>query len=154
MVETGDFVMRSRWHLVVLLIIRAAFGQQSGEFSCLDPKLPPDRRAAELVARMTLEEKVLQMQSAAPSIPRLGVPSYNWWNEALHGVAQGRATVFPQAIGIAATWDTDLMYRVADIISTEARAKYHDVPFVAETPLPGEMEKIIFLSIGSAITVR
>ena len=75
---------------------------------------------------MTLEEKVLQMQSTAPAIPRLGVAAYNWWNEALHGVAQGRATVFPQAIGLAATWDTDLMHRVADIISTEARAKYND----------------------------
>jgi len=75
---------------------------------------------------MTIEEKVLQMQSSAPAIPRLGVAAYNWWNEALHGVAQGRATVFPQAIGLAATWDTDLMHRVADIISTEARAKYND----------------------------
>ena len=75
---------------------------------------------------MTLEEKVLQMQSTAPAIPRLGVAAYNWWNEALHGVAQGRATVFPQAIGLAATWDTDLMHRVADVISTEARAKYND----------------------------
>ena len=75
---------------------------------------------------MTLEEKVLQMQSTAPAIPRLGVPAYNWWNEALHGVAQGRATVFPQAIGLAATWDTGLMHRVADVISTEARAKYND----------------------------
>ena len=75
---------------------------------------------------MTLEEKVLQMQSTAPAIPRLGVPAYNWWNEALHGVVQGRATVFPQAIGLAATWDVDLMKRVADAISTEARAKYHD----------------------------
>ena len=54
------------------------------------------------------------MQSTAPAIPRLGVPAYNWWNEALHGVAQGRATVFPQAIGLAATWDPDLMHRVAD----------------------------------------
>src|SRR5690606_34412082 len=63
-----------------------------------DPKLPPERRAADLVRRMTLEEKVLQMQSTAPAIERLGVPAYNWWNEALHGVMQGRATVFPQAI--------------------------------------------------------
>jgi beta-glucosidase len=77
---------------------------------------------------MTLEEKVPQMQSTAPAIPRLGVPAYNWWNEALHGVAQGRATVFPQAIGLAATWDPDLMHRVADIISTEARAKYNATP--------------------------
>ena len=75
---------------------------------------------------MTLEEKVLQMQSTAPAIPRLKVPAYNWWNEALHGVTQGRATVFPQAIGLAATWDTALMHRVADVISTEARAKYND----------------------------
>jgi beta-glucosidase len=75
---------------------------------------------------LTLEEKVLQMQSTAPAIPRLGVPAYNWWNEALHGVMQGRATVFPQAIGLGATWDTALMRRVADAISTEARAKYND----------------------------
>jgi len=91
-----------------------------------NPDLPPEQRAADLVARMTLEEKVLQMQSTAPAIPRLGVAAYNWWNEALHGVAQGRATVFPQAIGLAASWDTDLMHRVADAISTEARAKYND----------------------------
>ena len=102
------------------------FGQQPTNVPYLDPNLSPERRAADLVSRMTLEEKVLQMQSTAPAIPRLGVSAYNWWNEALHGVAQGRATVFPQAIGLAATWDTDLMVRVADIISTEARAKYND----------------------------
>jgi len=76
---------------------------------------------------MTLEEKVLQMQNGAPAIDRLGVPQYDWWNEALHGVARaGYATVFPQAIGLAATWDTKLMYQVADVISTEARAKHHE----------------------------
>jgi beta-glucosidase len=104
----------------------ASFGQPPGHAPDQDPSLSPERRAADLVSRMTLEEKVLQMQSTAPAIPRLGVPAYNWWNEALHGVAQGRATVFPQAIGLAATWDTGLMHRVADIISTEARAKYND----------------------------
>jgi beta-glucosidase len=104
----------------------ASFAQQPSHAPYLDPDLPPERRAADLLSRMTLEEKVLQMQSTAPAIRRLGVPAYNWWNEALHGVAQGRATVFPQAIGLAATWDTDLMGRVADIISTEARAKYND----------------------------
>jgi beta-glucosidase len=104
----------------------AAFGQQPSRAPYLDPALSPERRAADLVSRMTLPEKVLQMQSTAPAIERLGVPAYNWWNEALHGVAQGRATVFPQAIGLAATWDTELMHRVADVISTEARAKYHD----------------------------
>jgi beta-glucosidase len=67
------------------------------------------------------------MQDVAPAIQRLGIPAYNWWNEGLHGVARsGNATVFPQAIGLAATWDTDLVHRVADVISTEARAKYND----------------------------
>ena len=64
------------------------------------------------------------MQNTAPAIARLGIPPYDWWNEALHGVARaGRATVFPQAIGLAATWDTDVLHRVSDVISTEARAK-------------------------------
>jgi beta-glucosidase len=108
------------------LTASVSFGQPPDRAPYLDPSLPPERRAADLVSRLTLEEKVLQMQSTAPAIPRLGVAAYNWWNEALHGVAQGRATVFPQAIGLAATWDTDLMHRVADIISTEARAKYND----------------------------
>ncbi len=87
----------------------------------------PEKRAADLVSRMTLEEKVGQMQNTAPAIPRLGIPAYDWWNEALHGVARaGLATVFPQAIGLAATWDTNLEHEIADTISTEARAKYND----------------------------
>jgi beta-glucosidase len=92
-----------------------------------DPDLPVEARVADLVGRLTLEEKVGQLMHAAPAIPRLGIPAYGWWNEALHGVARaGRATVFPQAIGLAATWDTSLMHRVAGAISTEARAKYHE----------------------------
>src|SRR5690242_21933889 len=87
----------------------------------------PEQRAAELVRQMTLEEKVGQMQNSAPAIPRLQIPAYDWWNEALHGVARaGLATVFPQVIGLAATWDTRLERRMADVISTEARAKYND----------------------------
>jgi beta-glucosidase len=87
----------------------------------------PEERAADLVSRMTLEEKVSQMQNAAPAIARLDIPAYDWWNEALHGVARaGLATVFPQAIGLAATFDTALEHRIADVISTEARAKYND----------------------------
>jgi len=93
----------------------------------LDTSLSIEQRVDDLVSRMTLEEKASQMQDVAPAIPRLGIPAYNWWNEALHGVARsGHATVFPQAIGLAATWDTPLMHRVADVISTEARAKYND----------------------------
>jgi len=88
---------------------------------------PFEARVRDLVGRMTLEEKVSQMQDVAPAIPRLGIPEYNWWNEALHGVARsGTATVFPQAIGVAATWDDSLVLRMASVVTDEARAKYHE----------------------------
>ena len=91
----------------------------------LDPSLPFEKRVDDLIGRMTLEEKVSQMLHTAAEIPRLGIPDYDWWGECLHGVARaGKATVFPQAIGLAATFDTDLVYRIADAISTEARAKF------------------------------
>jgi beta-glucosidase len=91
----------------------------------LDTHLAPAKRAADLVARMTLEEKAAQLGNDAPAIPRLNVPKYNWWNEGLHGVARaGYATVFPQAVGMAATWDEALMHEVGDVIATEFRAKY------------------------------
>jgi len=110
----------------ILGLAAAASAQTAGQPAYLNPDLPAERRAADLVSRMTLEEKVLQMQNSAPAIPRLNIPAYDWWNEALHGVARaGEATVFPQAIGLAATWDTELMHRVADTISSEARAKYN-----------------------------
>ncbi len=92
----------------------------------LDPSRPSEERARDIVARMTLEEKVSQLVHPAPAIPRLGVPAYNWWGECLHGVGRaGLATVFPQAIGLAATWDVPLMSRVSTAISDEARAKHH-----------------------------
>ncbi len=82
--------------------------------------------AHELVSQMTLEEKASQLRYQAPAVPRLGVPAYNWWNEALHGVARaGTATVFPQAIGMAAAFDETLVAAEADVVSTEARAKYN-----------------------------
>jgi len=82
-------------------------------------------RVKDLIGRMTLEEKVGQMVNHAPAIPRLGIPAYDWWNEGLHGVARaGIATVFPQAIGMAATFDAPLVQRAGDIVSTEARVKY------------------------------
>ena len=93
----------------------------------LNPASAPEARAKDLVSRMTLEEKVSQMVDVAPAIPRLGVPAYNWWNEALHGVARnGIATNFPQSIGLAATWDTALMHRIATVIAVEGRAKYNE----------------------------
>ncbi len=93
----------------------------------LDPSLPKEQRAADLVTRMTLEEKVAEMMNSAAAIPRLNVPAFDWWNEGLHGVARaGYATMFPQAIGMAATWDAPLIRRVATVISEEARAKNND----------------------------
>ncbi len=104
----------------------AAVAAKAYEFPFQDPSLSPHARAVDLVSRMTLEEKSAQMYDKTPAIERLGVPAYYWWNEALHGVARaGEATVFPQAIGMAATWDEDLMHRVATVISDEGRAKHH-----------------------------
>ena len=92
----------------------------------LDPARPVSERVDDLVGRMTLEEKVSQLMNGAAAIPRLGVPEYDWWNEALHGVARaGLATVFPQAIGLAAAFDEPLMFEVATTISDEARGKYN-----------------------------
>jgi beta-glucosidase len=92
-----------------------------------NPSLPVERRVNDLISRMTLEEKVSQMMNGSRAIERLGVPDYDWWNEGLHGVARaGYATVFPQSIGLAATWDAPLLHSIADVVSTEARAKYND----------------------------
>ncbi|MDA3818092.1 MAG: glycoside hydrolase family 3 C-terminal domain-containing protein [Prolixibacteraceae bacterium] len=92
-----------------------------------DTSLDFETRAMDLVDQMTLEEKISQLGNTSPAIPRLGVDAYDWWNECLHGVARaGVATVFPQAIAMAATFDTSMMYDVADIISDEARAKHHE----------------------------
>jgi beta-glucosidase len=112
--------------LLFYLLVSLSYGYQDRP-KYQDPKATPEERAADLVSKMTLEEKAGQMQNSAPAIPRLGIPAYDWWNEALHGVARaGLATVFPQAIGLAATWDPELEFRIADAISTEARAKYND----------------------------
>ena len=92
-----------------------------------DPSQSIEARVDDLISRMTLDEKVSQTLNDAPAIERLGIPAYDWWNECLHGVARaGIATVFSQAIGIAATWNTDLMSRVATTTSDEARAKHHE----------------------------
>lgn len=92
-----------------------------------NPTLSVEARLDSLISKMTLEEKVAQMMDNAPAIERLEIPAYGWWNECLHGVARsGLATVFPQAIGMAATWDDDLMLHLATVISDEARAKHHE----------------------------
>ncbi len=92
-----------------------------------NPDLPIQQRVDDLVSRLTLDEKVSQVIDRAAAIPRLGIPAYNWWNEGLHGIARsGFATMFPQAIGNAATWDAPLVHGIGEVVSVEARAKYND----------------------------
>jgi beta-glucosidase len=111
-----EAIMRGTWITGLVLLPLVALAEPS-----------IDQRVDALIKQMTLEEKVGQMQDRAPAIPRLGVPAYEWWNEGLHGVAfAGDATNFPQVIGMAATWDTPLVHHMAEIISTEARAKYNE----------------------------
>ena len=106
------------------------YGQGTAALSSavyLNPSLSPEVRAADLVSRMTLEEKVLQTLNTAPAIPRLSVPAYDYRNEGLHGVARsGYATLFPQAMGMAATWDPALLQSGGTVVSTEARAKCNE----------------------------
>ncbi|NRB61877.1 MAG: glycoside hydrolase family 3 C-terminal domain-containing protein, partial [Saprospiraceae bacterium] len=116
-------------HFIVILFVGFLVAHPSrGQtlYPFLNTDLPINQRVDDLIGRLTLEEKIGQLLYNAPAIDKLDIPEYNWWNECLHGVARaGRATVFPQAIGMAATWDTDLMFRVGDAISTEARAKFN-----------------------------
>jgi beta-glucosidase len=134
-----DGVATRRWGRRAAMGIAAALAASVGTPALAQEQAPPQvpayrneslpfqARVADLVGRMTLEEKVSQMTDVAAAIPRLGVPAYNWWNEALHGVARaGLATSFPQAIGMAATWDDSLIYQEATVISDEARAKYEE----------------------------
>ena len=100
---------------------------KSDQPAYLDTSRPVSGRIKDLVGRLTLDEKVSLMMHPAEGVPRLNIPGYNYWSEALHGVARnGRATIFPQAIGLAATWDRELIREVATAISDEARAKYHE----------------------------
>ncbi len=92
----------------------------------LDPSQPMGDRIQDLLSRLTLAEKISLMVNQAKGVPRLGIPAFDYWSEALHGVARnGRATVFPQAIGLGATWDPALLKRIASAIGDEGRAKYH-----------------------------
>jgi beta-glucosidase len=129
---------------LLLLSAGCAEEQTDEEPVYRDPDRGFEERAADLVSRMTLEEKVSQLLNNAPAIPRLDVPAYEWWNEALHGVARaGAATVFPQAIGLAATFDPALMHEIATVISDEARAKHHEF---AARGLRGRYQGLTFWS--------
>jgi beta-glucosidase len=112
--------------VVAALSVRSLAEPPSPTPPYLDLDRPFETRAADLISRMTVEEKVSQLTNQAAAIPRLGVPAYEWWNECLHGVARaGVATVFPQAIGLAATFDERLIHEMAQVIADEARAKHH-----------------------------
>ncbi len=113
--------------LASALVSSAAPAQTAKPAPYLDPSLPTQQRVDDLVSRMTLDEKVAQLINTTPAIPRLGVPAYDYWSEGLHGIARsGYATMFPQAIGMAATWDAPLINQISTVISTEARAKYNE----------------------------
>ncbi|GIZ10214.1 glycoside hydrolase family 3 C-terminal domain-containing protein [Flavobacterium sp. UMI-01] len=117
----------NRITLVWLIVLQSCISFAQEKLPYLDTSLSFEKRVDDLVARMTLEEKVGQMMNNAPAIPRLQVPAHEYWNECLHGVARaGKATVFPQAIGLAATFDPDLIFKSASVISDEARAKHHE----------------------------
>ena len=111
--------------VAALLIAMTTTGQTNYRFQ--NTKLSFDERVNDLVSHLTLEEKVAQMLNAAPAIPRLGIPAYDWWNEVLHGVARTpyKVTVYPQAIAMAATWDTNSLKRMADYSALEGRAIFN-----------------------------
>jgi beta-glucosidase len=123
----GRSASRAAKVLALSVAAASALGAQGGpEPDWRNPDLPFEARAADLVSRLTTEEKISQLMHESAAIPRLGIPAYNWWNECLHGVARaGVATVYPQAIGMAASFDPDLLFQVATDISDEARAKHH-----------------------------
>ncbi|MFA5329978.1 MAG: glycoside hydrolase family 3 C-terminal domain-containing protein [Prolixibacteraceae bacterium] len=111
----------------LIIILFPLVGISQTRFQFQDTRLSFQERVENLLSEMTLQEKMQQMLYTSPAIERLGIPEYNWWNECLHGVARaGYATVFPQSITIAASWDTDLVHQVASVISDEARAKHHE----------------------------
>ena len=101
-----------------------AGAQNAPKPAYLDTTMPAEQRAADLVQRMTLEEKATQLVNQARPIPRLNVPEYDWWSEALHGVATNGTTEFPEPIGLAATFDAPAIHRMAEVIGTEGRIKH------------------------------
>jgi beta-glucosidase len=118
--------MKYLFLLLTLILSSTTIDSQSSNEKFNDPTVDIDKRVGDLISKMTLEEKASQLMFDSPAVPRLGVRKYNWWNECLHGIARnGKATVFPQAIGLAATFDTDLMHRIGIAISDEGRAKYN-----------------------------
>ncbi|HMK18339.1 MAG TPA: glycoside hydrolase family 3 C-terminal domain-containing protein [Chitinophagaceae bacterium] len=135
--------MKKTLSIVVLFFSICVYAQDYKSFPMWDPSLPIETRVNDVVSRLTLEEKVKQMLNATPAIPRLGIPAYDWWNETLHGVARTpfKVTSYPQAIGMAATWDTTSLYRMADYSALEGRAVHNKA-----TELGREKERYLGLT--------
>ena len=114
--------------LICALLPLGGLIAQTNDYPFRNPDLPLEERIEDLLSRLTLEEKVQMMKHESPAIPRLGIPAYNWWNEALHGVARTkeRVTVFPQAIGMAATFDTEALQKMGEMTSSEGRALFNE----------------------------
>src|SRR5579875_3520471 len=108
----------------VIFAACAATAQDNSKLPYMNPNLPPEVRAADLVHRMTLEEKASQLVNQSRAIPRLGVPAHNWWSEALHGVIAQGITEFPEPIGLAATFDVPGIHEMATAIGIEGRIKH------------------------------
>ena len=119
--------MKKTLSIVLLFSSLTVFAQDYKSFPMWDPSLPTEQRVNDVVSRLTLEEKVKQLLNATPAVPRLGIPAYDWWNEVLHGVARTpfRVTSYPQAVAMAATWDTNSLYRMADYSALEGRAVHN-----------------------------
>lgn len=121
-----NYTIKSFRNIILCIGILALSAAATAQDPFRNAKLPMESRVKDLLGRLTLEEKISLLGYRSAAVPRLGIPAYNWWNEALHGVARaGKATVFPQAIGMAATFNDALLYEAATVISTEARAKYN-----------------------------
>jgi len=119
--------MRKIHYLTFLLYLLTLNAFAQAKLTYKDTDLPIEQRVNDLVSRMSIDEKINQLMDSSPAIERLDIPEYNWWNESLHGVARaGYATVFPQSISIASSWDRQLIFDVANVISDEARAKHHE----------------------------
>jgi beta-glucosidase len=121
-----DKTMRnvSAYGVLGLAVVGAVWTAGAQSLPYLDPSLPAEQRAADLVHRMTVEEKVTQLTNQSRAVPRLQVPSYDWWSEALHGVAVKGTTVFPEPMGLASTFDTPAIHEMAIAIGVEGRIKH------------------------------
>ena len=128
------FKLRSKIYFILILCLLCTEGYAQ-KYPFRDYKLSFEKRVDDLVGRLTLEEKVMQMLNSAPAIERLGIPAYDWWNETLHGVARTpfKVTVYPQAIAMAATFDKNSLYKMADFSALEGRVIYNKAVALGRT---------------------